>query len=206
MEQFGKNCSFGEEMKVITTLKIVIITLVGFFFLIYLTATPPQKNTRATIELKNLPKTVKLLGHTNQLFNTSSIIVPDSIIFVGNQESIALAYEINNALKLPIGKFIVVSNSSDTPWFIKKWQTDLKALDLPKNPTIPWIYDKDGKIRFFLKVPTSEPKVYFIYKVDKDGIVTKLLTSRIKLDPKTLKISPQSIKEEVAKIVSKVGE
>ena len=69
-------------------------------------------------------------------------------------------------LNLDLGQFVTVSNISNEPWFIKRWQAHTKSKKLKGNNFSPWIYDRDGKISSFFQVPTANALKYFIYYVN----------------------------------------
>jgi hypothetical protein len=167
-------------MKFWQTLKLVIISIVALVGITFLTVEPPQKIEKKQIDLQNLPKSVELIGYENQEFATKSIIKKRSVIFVGNSQTIVLANSLYEMLELPIGEFVIVSNISDAPWFIKRWQAHTQNTKLKGSAHLPWIYDRDGKIRNFLQVPTSDAVKYFIYKVNDEGIVKKIYNGEMK--------------------------
>jgi hypothetical protein len=162
------------------TVKLIIISVLVLMGLTFLTVDAPVKMEKKEASLVNLPKIVELIGFENQEFNTASIIKKDTVIYVGNHESILLADDLEKMLDLPIGKFIIVSNVSDAPWFIKRWQAHTKNTNLKGQKHIPWIYDRDGAIRNFLSVPTSDAVKYFIYKVNSEGIIKRVYIGKVK--------------------------
>lgn len=171
-------------MKFWQMIKLVVISVVALIGITFLTVDPPQKIEKKEITLQNLPKSVELIGYENQEFATNSIIKKESIIFVGNYQTIILANTLHEMLALPQGKFVIVSNISDAPWFIKRWQAHTKSTELKGTEHLPWIYDRDGKIRNFLQVPTSDAVKYFIYKVDNDGKVKRIYNGKVEsFDP-----------------------
>jgi len=185
-------------MKIWSTIKLIIISVVILVSLTFLTVEAPVKIERKEITLVNLPKTVELIGFENQEFNAKSIIKEDTIIFVGNHESIAVSDDLENMLNLPIGKFVIVSNISDAPWFIKRWQAHTQNTKLKGEKHIPWIYDRDGSIRNFLAVPTSDAVKYFIYKVNDNGIINRVYIGKVKVGTIEGKMSKDEIKDNLS--------
>ena len=161
------------------TIKLILISTVGLVALTYFTVDAPVKVEKKVIVLKNLPKTVELLGYDDRQFSTNSIIKEGVIIFVGNHESIAVSNKLEEMLNLPKGMFVIVSNVSDSPWFIKRWQAYSKNEQLKGDNNLPWIYDKNGAMRNFLQVPTSDAVKYFIYKVKNDKTIEKVYTGKV---------------------------
>jgi hypothetical protein len=191
-------------MKIWSTIKLIIISAVVLIALTFLTVDAPVKIEKKEIDFVNLPKTVELIGYEEQEFNTASIIKKDTIIFVGNHESIVLADDLEKMLQLPIGKFIIVSNVSDAPWFIKRWQAHTKNTKLKGKKQIPWIYDRDGAIRNFLQVPTSDALKYFIYKVNAEGIIKRVYIGKVKAGTIDGKMSEEKIKENLHNAVKEL--
>jgi len=184
-------------------LKIVFLSTLGLVLLTYLTVEPPKKIDSKDVLLSNLPKTVELIGYEDKEFNTKSIIKPDTIIFVGNHESIAIAKDLENMLKLPIGRFVIISNISDAPWFIKRWQAHTKNVKLKGEDSTPWIYDRDGSMRNFLKVPTSDALKYFIYHV-KDKKIERIYIGKVKAGTIDGKISQDEVKNNLKDVVKTI--
>lgn len=168
-------------MKIWSTIKIVIVSIIALIALTFLTVDAPEQVKKKEVVLADLPKTVELIGFEEQEFNTASIIKKNSVIFVGNHESIVLADDLEKMLALPLGEFIIVSNISDAPWFIKRWQAHTKNTKLKGEKNTPWIYDRDGKVRNFLQVPTSDALKYFIYKVNSDSVIKRLYVGKVKV-------------------------
>jgi len=186
-------------------IRIVIISTIGLIGLTYLTVEVPVKIEKKQIDIKNLPKTVELIGFENQKFATKSIIKPNTIIFVGNHESIVLSNKLYEMLKLKDGMFVTISNISDAPWFIKRWQAHTKNTKLKGANHIPWIYDRDGKIRNFLRVPTSDAIKYFVYKVNNQGIINRIFIGKVKVGTIDGKMDKKEIKENLNQVVIKIN-
>ena len=180
-------------MKIWSTVKLILISVFVLVGLTFLTVDAPVKIEKKEINLVNLPKTVELIGFEEQEFNAASIIKKDTIIFVGNHESIVLADDLEKMLNLAVGKFVIVSNVSDAPWFIKRWQAHTKNTKLKGEKHIPWIYDRDGSIRNFLAVPTSDAVKYFIYKVNNEGVINRVYIGKVKMGTIDGKMSKDEI-------------
>ena len=189
-------------MTIWSTVKLIIISAVALILLTYLTVDAPVKIIKKTVVLKDLPKTVELIGYEDQEFNAQSIIKKDTIIYVGNHESIVLASDLEKKLNLPAGKFVIVSNISDAPWFIKRWQGHTKNTQLKGEKHIPWIYDRDGAVRNFLAVPTSDALKYFIYKVNDDGVIKRVYIGKVKVGTIDGKMTKEEISENLSFAIS----
>ncbi len=189
-------------MKFVSIAKIVFLSTVGLIGLTYLTVDAPQKMERKAITLSTLPLNVELIGYEEQAFATKSIIKPNTILFVGNHESIVISSDLEKMLNLDIGKFVIISNVSDAPWFIKRWQAHTKNTKLKGEKHLPWIYDRNGAIRNFLQVPTSDAVKYFVYNVDNTGTISKIYTGRVKSGTIDGKMSKEEIKENLSEVVN----
>ena len=191
-------------MKTWSTVKLIIICVTVVVALTFLTVDAPVKIEKKEVNLIDLPKTVELIGFENQEFNASSIIKKDTIIFVGNHESIVLADDLEKMLNLPLGKFVIVSNVSDAPWFIKRWQAHTKNTNLKGEKHIPWIYDRDGAIRNFLTVPTSDAVKYFIYKVNNEGIINRVYIGKVKMGTIEGKMTQEEITNNLSLAIKEI--
>lgn len=191
-------------MKTWSTVKLIIICVTVVVALTFLTVDAPVKIEKKEVNLIDLPKTVELIGFENQEFNASSIIKKDTIIFVGNHESIVLADDLEKMLNLPLGKFVIVSNVSDAPWFIKRWQAHTKNTNLKGEKHIPWIYDRDGAIRNFLTVPTSDAVKYFIYKVNNEGIINRVYIGKVKMGTIQGKMTQEEITNNLSLAIKEI--
>ena len=193
-------------MKIWSTIKLVFISLVALVALTFLTVDAPKKIEKVAINLENLPDTVELIGFEKQKFNTNSIIKPESIIFVGNHESIMLAKTLDEMLDWDAGDFVIVSSVSDEPWFIKRWQAHTQNTKLKGDKQLAWIYDRDGSVRNFLQVPTSDALKYFVYNVKKDGTIENIYIGKIKVGASNGTMSEKEIKENLQEVVKIVKE
>jgi len=103
------------------------------------------------------------------------------------------------------GKFVIISNISDAPWFIKRWQAHTQNTKLKGEKHLPWIYDRDGSIRNFLQVPTSDTVKYFVYKVDNKGIIERIFIGRVKVGTIDGAMSPKEIEENLQEVVNLIN-
>jgi len=184
--------------------KLIIISVVFLVGLTFLTVDAPVKIEKKEVNLIDLPKTVELIGFENQEFNAASIIKKDTLIFVGNHESIVIADDLERMLNLATGKFIIVSNVSDAPWFIKRWQAHTKNTKLKGEKHIPWIYDRDGAIRNFLAVPTSDAIKYFIYRVNNEGIINRVYIGKVKVGTIDGKMTKEEITNNLTQAIKAI--
>ncbi|MEA3353279.1 MAG: hypothetical protein U9Q33_05665 [Campylobacterota bacterium] len=193
-------------MKYMSVLKLVFLSVVVLTGLTLLTVEPPKKITKGDILLSDLPKTVELIGFENKEFAANSIVKQNTVVFVGNFESIVLAGELEKRLSLKAGEFVIVSNVSDAPWFIKRWQAHTKNTKLKGDKHLPWIYDKNGQMRNFLKVPTSDSVKYFVYYVDNKGLIKRIYNGKVKQGTIEGAMSALEIEENLKPVVKLIQE
>ena len=191
--------------KIGSIFKIILLSVIGLVGLTYLTIEQPKQIKKQQIDLKNLPVTVELIGFEDQKFSTKSIVKPNSILFVGNHESIVLANHLQNMLNLKDGQFVTISNVSDAPWFIKRWQAHTKNTNIKGEKHQAWIYDRDGAMRNFLQVPTSDSIKYFVYRVKSDGIIESIYTGKVKVGTIDGKMSKDEITENLKTVVELIN-
>ena len=188
-------------MSIWGVVRLVIISTVGVILLTFLTVDAPVKIEKKAIDIKNLPKTVELIGYEDEKFATKSIVKADTILFVGNHESIVLSKDLEKMLNLEAGRFVIISNVSDAPWFIKRWQAHTKNTKLKGEKHLPWIYDRDGAMRNFLQVPTSDAIKYFVYKVDTSGVIKRIFVGRVKIGTIDGAMTPKEIEQNLQEVV-----
>lgn len=191
--------------KYIAIFKLVLLSVIFIGGLTYLTVEPPKKiEKKDKITLENLPKTVELIGFENRQFDSKTVIKPNSVIFVGNHQSIVLANDFKKMLNLPLGQFVTVSNISDAPWFIKRWQAHNQNIKLKADQSDPWIYDRDGSMRYFLQIKDQDVLRYFVYFVNSDKSVEKLYTGKVEFGALDGAMSEDDISKNLSKAVKAV--
>lgn len=193
-----------DKNKIVATLKLVLLSLIFLVGLTYLTVEPPKKIEKKDIILENLPKSVELIGFENTTFATNTIIKPQTIIFVGNHQSIVLANDFKKMLNLPLGRFVTVSNISDAPWFIKRWQAHNQNIKLKGDRTDPWIYDRDGSMRHFLQIKDQDVLKYFVYYVNENSGVERIYTGKVEFGALDGAMSEEDIVKNLLKAVEAV--
>lgn len=188
-------------------IKLVVLSI-GFVFLVtYMTVEPPKKIVEKQINLIDLPKAVQVVGVEDVDFATKSIVKKDSIIFVGNFESIVLAPKFYEMLEEDDKKrLVIVSNVSDAPWFIKKWKAHDQNMELKKNLSQAWIFDQNGAMKSFLQIKSSNPLKYYVYKVHNDGIVYKIHESQVPQGTIDGLLSEDDMKRRLDTIVKKLND
>ena len=141
-------------------LKIVLLGVVGFFLLVYLTI-PKEKTQnieKIDMNLSNLPKFYEIIGKDikkDELFEKGSYVV------VLNHDSLAVFKELYKKVDKNI---VLIANISDTPWLIKQLAVNEKLEEMYKESKIPLINDSNGAFINSLRLNDNTQNKYFIYK------------------------------------------
>jgi hypothetical protein len=181
-------------------IKLTILTILFLGMTVYMTATPPLKIDKSSkkINMKYMPKFVRLLNDEHQ-YETNKIIKNGTIIVLANHDSIAVV----NTLDKYIQDIVIVTNISAAPWFVKKWIIPEKLVSLKGNSKTSWIYDEDGKMKYFLKIQSDKAVVYEIFLM-KDNQITKLFEGKVKAGALDESMSAEDIKKINLEITSKI--
>jgi len=181
-------------------LKISILTIAFLGMIIYMTAKPPVKvdTTTSTINMKYMPKMVKLLDDDIE-YSTSSIIKNGSVIVVTNHDSIAVV----NTLDKYIENLVIVTNISAAPWFVKQWIIPEKLIALKANSKTAWVYDESGIVKHFLKIKSDNATTYEVLLM-KDNQITKLFDGKVKDGALDGSMSVEEIEKLNLEIASKI--
>jgi hypothetical protein len=183
-----------------SVVKLTILTILFLGMVVYLTATPPPKidNSTLKINMKYMPKVIKLLDDKTK-FDTQSIIKNNTIIVVANHDSIAVL----STLDKYIDNVVLVANISAAPWFVKKWIIPEKLVSLKADSKSAWIYDDDGRMRAFLKIKSDKAPLYEVF-IMKNNKIKKLFDGTVKIGALDGSMSKEEIKIENTKIAQKI--
>jgi hypothetical protein len=176
------------------TLKIVFLGIIGFSFLVYLTAPKNVKNENkvaVTYELhtKNLPKIFDIVGNNpyakyDTLFKNGE----EKYIVVLNHDSLAVFKDL---YKFTDKNVVLIANISNTPWLIKKIAVDGELENMYKESKIPLINDENGNFIRSLNINDNTQNAYFTYKINIDGTINYLNKGFVKLGALEKGISEQ---------------
>ena len=163
--------------------KIVLLGVLGFGLLVYLTA-PKQLNKQDKVTLNKelntslFPSHFEVIGISGYA-KKSDLFKKDleKFIIVLNHEALSLVETIKLSTRKDI---ILVANISKTPWFIKKLAVNGKLAELNIGSTIPMINDTSGKMVKALSLYDDTKTKYFVYKVNKDSSITKISEQSVK--------------------------
>lgn len=166
-------------------LKVVFLGLVGFGLLVYFTAEKPKQivandNVINIVKHESLPSAYELVGKDGvvkkeELFKKGQ----NSLIVVGNHDSLAVVKELPKYFDLKI-PYTMVANISSAPWFVKKMFIPGKLEELNEGSNIPMIYDFDGDMVNTLNVVDNSKTKFIAFLVSKEGAISKIYEGDVK--------------------------
>jgi hypothetical protein len=179
------------------SLKIVILGIIGFALLVYLTAPKNPNNNEVKIEksilnIDSLPKYFEVVGaksYSNlETFFQKGV---EKYLVVLNHDSLTLFKDL---YKFTDKNIVLIANISDTPWLIKQLAVNEKLEEMYKESKIPLINDSNGAIINSLGLNDNTQNKYFIYKLNIDGTIVKMNEGFVELN-----ILEKGISEELSK-------
>lgn len=176
-------------------IKIVLLGLVFFSILVYITApdAPVKINKISILSLENLPNNVVLVGDTK--INKNSLYKKDltNLLIIGNHDSLSILSQFDKYYKTSLN-ITLVANISKAPWFIKKWVIPSKLEELTNDSDIRIIYDEDGSFIQSLNINKSDKTEFLVFEIKKNKDIVLLFKSRVKEDAINGSMSDQEIK------------
>ena len=143
------------------SIKVVILGIVGFALLVYLTAPEQIQNKKdQLIAVSSLPEYFQISNEdkyikTNQLFNNDYLIVL-------NHDAIAVFNELD---KHTDKKIVLAANISKAPWLIKKLGVSNEINRLYENSKYKLIFDESGDLVKTIGLTDISQNAYNIYKI-----------------------------------------
>ena len=179
------------------SLKIVILGIIGFSVLVYLTAPKNPNNNEVKIEknmlnIDSLPKYYEIVR--SDLFTKFETLFQkgaEKHLVVLNHDSLALFKDL---YKFTDKNIVLIANISDTPWLIKQLAVNGKLEEMYKESKIPLINDSNGAFINSLGLNDNTQNKYFIYKLNIDGTIVKTNEGFVELN-----ILEKGISEELSK-------
>ena len=95
-------------------IKISLLSILAFGAIVYLTAEKPKSS------ISSMPNTLSLVGDKKN-YNTNAIFKPNTVVAIGNHDSISLVKNIPDLVDLKSKNFVIVTNVSSAPWFVKQY-------------------------------------------------------------------------------------
>ena len=167
------------------TLKIIFLGIIGFSFLIYLTA-PKNTNNENTkvqkyeLDIKNLPKVFDVVGKNPYTkFDTLFKKGEEKYLAVLNHDAILVFKDL---YKYTSKNIVLIANVSNTPWLIKQIAVNGKLEELYKDSKIALINDENANFIRSLNINDNTQNAYFLYKLNSDGSIAFVKKALVKFD------------------------
>jgi translation initiation factor 2 beta subunit (eIF-2beta)/eIF-5 len=181
--------------------KVVLLFVVGFGFLIYLTipSNIKEAQTQNELEFKNLPAFFDVVNGNNYTKKDDFFKKFPLYLIVLNHDSLAVFSELH---KKNINENIVlVANISNTPWLIKQIAVNGELEKMFKNSKINLINDSSGSFSNSLDINNNSQNGYFVYKVFEDGKITKIFQNSVKKGALQNGITKEEIETELENFI-----
>lgn len=164
-------------------LKVVLLGVVGFALLIYLTAEKPEilaNDNVSSLSRTSLPAQFELVSQEkkvskDELFKEAK----KTLIIVGNHDSLAIVKDLKKHFTIDM-PYVMVANISAAPWFVKKMFIPSKLEELNEGTNIPMIYDFDGFMVKALNLDDSTKTKFFAYILDENGKISLIHSGEVK--------------------------
>ncbi len=181
--------------------KVVLLFVVGFGFLIYLTipSNIKEDKNQKELEFKNLPAFFDVVNGNNYTKKDDFFKKFPLYLIVLNHDSLAFFSELH---KKNINENIVlVANISNTPWLIKQIAVNGELEKMFKNSKINLINDSSGSFSNSLDINNNSQNGYFVYKVFEDGKITKIFQNSVKKGALQNGITKEEIETELENFI-----
>ncbi|MCT7517931.1 hypothetical protein [Aliarcobacter cryaerophilus] len=181
--------------------KIVLLFVIGFGFLIYLTipSNIKEDKNQKELEFKNLPAFFDVVNGNNYTKKDDFFKKFPLYLIVLNHDSLAVFSELH---KKNINENIVlVANISNTPWLIKQIAVNGELEKMFKNSKINLINDSSGSFSNSLDINNNSQNGYFVYKVFEDGKITKIFQNSVKKGALQNGIDKEEIETELENFI-----
>lgn len=181
--------------------KVVLLFVVGFGFLIYLTipSNIKEDKNQKELEFKNLPAFFDVVNGNNYTKKDDFFKKFPLYFIVLNHDSLAVFSELH---KKNINENIVlVANISNTPWLIKQIAVNGELEKMFKDSKINLINDSSGNFSNSLDINNNSQNGYFVYKVLEDGKITKIFQNSVKKGALQNGITKEEIETELENFI-----
>ena len=181
--------------------KIVLLFVIGFGFLIYLTipSNIKEDKNQKELEFKNLPAFFDVVNGNNYTKKDDFFKKFPLYLIVLNHDSLAVFSELH---KKNINENIVlVANISNTPWLIKQIAVNGELEKMFKNSKINLINDSSGSFSNSLDINNNSQNGYFVHKVFEDGKITKIFQNSVKKGALQNGITKEEIETELENFI-----
>ena len=184
--------------------KIVILAIIGFALLVYLTAPEnPNKNelnpNKNVLNIDFIPRYFEIVGgNPYSKFETLFQKGVEKYLIVLNHDSLALFKDLH---KYTDKNIVLIANVSNTPWLIKQLAVNGKLEEMYKDSKIPLINDSNGLFINNLALNDNTQNKYFIYKLNSDGTIVKINEGLVELNILEKGILEENSKKSLEQIV-----
>lgn len=185
--------------------KIVLLFVIGFEFLIYLTipSNIKEDKNQKELEFKNLPAFFDVVNGNNYTKKDDFFKKFPLYLIVLNHDSLAVFSELH---KKNINENIVlVANISNTPWLIKQIAVNGELEKIFKDSKINLINDSSGSFSNSLDINNNSQNGYFVYKVFEDGKITKIFQNSVKKGALQNGITKEEIETELENFIKELN-
>ncbi len=185
--------------------KVVLLFVIGFGFLIYLTipSNIKEDKNQKELEFKNLPAFFDVVNGNNYTKKDDFFKKFPFYLIVLNHDSLAVFSELH---KKNINENIVlVANISNTPWLIKQIAVNGELEKMFKDSKINLINDSSGSFSNSLDINNNSQNGYFVYKVFEDGKITKIFQNSVKKGALQNGITKEEIETELENFIKELN-
>jgi len=164
------------------TIRIVILGVVGFALLVYLTLPNKTQNDKSEVKealtINSLPTYFDVVGNNPYTkFDTLFKIGEEKYMVVLNHDALAVFKELYKKMDKNV---VLIANISNTPWIVKQIAVNGELEKMYKNSKNFLINDSDGSFINTLGVTDNKQNKYFIFKLTKDGDIIKVSEGSVK--------------------------
>lgn len=185
------------------TIKIVLLGVIGFSLLVYLTVPKNLGNNSSeqnmNLTINSLPRFFDIVGgNPYTKFEEHFRSGEEKYIIFLNHDALAVFKDLHKKTNKNI---VFVANISNTPWLIKQIAVNGELEKMYKNSKIALINDSDGMFVNSLGLNDNQQNKYFIYKLNSDETITKIKESTVKLGALEKGLTPDELESTLNEIV-----
>ena len=189
------------------TIKIVLLGVIGFSLLVYLTVPKNLGNNSSeqnmNLTINSLPRFFDIVGgNPYTKFEEHFRSGEEKYIIFLNHDALAVFKDLYKKTNKNI---VFVANISNTPWLIKQIAVNGELEKMYKNSKIALINDSDGMFVNSLGLNDNQQNKYFIYKLNSDETITKIKESTVKLGALEKGLTPDELESTLNEIVKNLN-
>lgn len=159
-------------------IRVVIVSLIGFAFLIY--ATIPEKNENIEARFETIPRVFETVNASLNFADVFKKGEEKTMVFL-DHDAIFVFKDLYKKLDISKAKNIVlIANTSNTPWLFKKIAIEDELEKLYKDSNIVLINDEKARFKRLFSKNSETMSSYFVYKLEEDGKIDFLFSKSVK--------------------------